>query len=182
MLGVRYIVTDGTLNSPLVTEVLQEASTAGTVLRLYEIQNANLGNLSPTKVIAADNYGDAVARLRDLRGQDTVVVLGTSSLPSDLVPARQAELTVIKAGYHVEARSSGTSILVLPVQFSHCWQLVGKSTGKVGIFRANIVQIGLYFQGDLDVDLRFGLGLLNSSCRRQDGNDMRRNFSSTAGG
>ena len=182
MLGVRYIVTDGALNGPLLTEVMHEESAAGTVLRLYENRNANLGNLSPTKVVAADSYGDAVSRLRDLRGRDTVVVLGTASLPPDVVPARQADLTVIKGGYHIEARSSGTSLLVLPVQFSHCWQLVGKSTGKVGIFRANLVQIGLYFQGDLDVDLRFGFGLLNSSCRRQDGDDMRRNFSRTAGG
>ncbi len=182
MLGVRYIVTDAALKSPLATEVLQEASAAGTVLRLYEILNANLGNLSPTKVIAADSYADAVSRLRDLRSRDTVVVLDATSLPSDPVPAQRADLTVIKGGYHVEARSSGTSLLVLPVQFSHCWQLVGKSTGKVGIFRANIVQTGLYFRGDLDVDLRFGFGLLNSSCRRQDGDDMRRNFSRTAGG
>jgi hypothetical protein len=182
MLGVRYIVTDGTLNSPLVTEVVQEASAAGTVLRLYEIQNANMGNLSPTKVISADNYGDAISRLRDLRGRDTVVVLGNPSLPPAIVPARQADLTVIKGGYHIEARSSGTSLLVLPVQFSHCWQLVEKSTGKAGIFRANIVQTGLYFRGDISADLRFGFGLLNSSCRKQDGDDMRRNFSRTAGG
>ena len=176
MLGVRYIVSDATVNSPLVTEVLHETSAAGTSLRLYEIRNANLGNLSPAKVIVADGYGDAVARLRDLQGQDTVVVIGPAALPSDAVAAHGAVLSVTNDGYHVEARSAGTSLLVLPVQFSHCWRLVGQPTGKASIFRANIIQTGIEFQGSINADLRFEFGLLNAGCRRQDADDMRRHF------
>ena len=52
-LGVRYIISDGTLNSPLVTEVARETGKEETTVRLYELQNANLGNLSPTKVVTA---------------------------------------------------------------------------------------------------------------------------------
>ena len=102
MLGVRYIISDGTVNSPSVTEVMHETSPAGT-LRLYEIHNVNLGNFSPTKVVTANSYDDAVAQLQDLQGPDTVVLLGSLPLRSPVVSADQARLTVIKGGYHISA-------------------------------------------------------------------------------
>jgi hypothetical protein len=177
MLGVSYIISDGALNGPLIAEVMRETSAAETTLRLYEIRNANLGNFSPTKVVTADSYSDAVLRLRNLQAQDTVVLLGSSSPPSDLVPASQARLTVIKGGYHIEAQSPGASLLVLPVQFSHCWQTAGQPDGQASIFRANVVQTGIFFRGKIESDLRFGFGLSNSGCRRQDSADMDRYFS-----
>ena len=61
---------------------------------------------------------------------------------------------------------------MLPVQFSHCWQLVAEPESKASVFRANIMQTGIYFQGNLNADLRFGFGLANSSCRKQDAHDM----------
>jgi hypothetical protein len=171
LLGVRYVVSDGTLNSSSVTEVLRETSTAGT-LRLYEIHDVNLGNFSPTKVVTVDSYDDAVSQLQELQGRDTVVLLGSLPLRSTAVSAQEARLTVEKGGYRINARSPGTSLLVLPVQFSHCWQLVARPESKAAIFRANIIQTGIYFQGNLDADLRFGFGLTNSTCRRQDAEDM----------
>jgi hypothetical protein len=178
LLGVRFVVSDGTVTSPLVTEVLRETSTAGT-LRLYELENVNLGNFSPTEAVTADSYDDAVSRLRNLQGRDTVILLGPLSLPPSLVPATQARLIVEKGGYHVSAQSRESSLLVLPVQFSHCWQLVPRAGGKAIAFRANIIQTGIFFQGGLDADLRFGFGLTNSSCRRQDAGDMAEYLSST---
>jgi hypothetical protein len=176
-LGVRYIISDGTLNSPLVTEVARETGKEETTVRLYELKNANLGSLSPTKVVTAQSYDDAVSDLRQF--PDAAILLGSTSLPADLVSAHQARLTIIKGGYHITAESAGTSLLVLPVQFSHCWELVGAPEGKAGLFRANIVQTGIYFQGKIDADLRFGFGVTDSSCRKRDGSDMRKYFSAS---
>ena len=120
LLGVRYVVSDGTVSSPSVTEILQQRRAAGT-LRLYEIENVNLGNFSPTEVVVASSYDDAVARLKHMQGRDTVILLDSAPLPSPLVPAVQARLVVEKGGYHIKAQSSGNSLLILPVQFSHCW-------------------------------------------------------------
>ena len=106
MLGVRYVISDGTLNSSLVTEVMRETSPAETtILRLYEIQNVNLGNFSPTKVVTADSYDDAVLHLQNLQGPDTVILLGPLPVPPDVVSARRARLTVIKGGYHIRRRA-----------------------------------------------------------------------------
>ena len=77
LLGVRYVVSDGTVSSPSVTEILQQRRAAGT-LRLYEIENVNLGNFSPTEVVVASSYDDAVARLKHIQGRDTVILLDSA--------------------------------------------------------------------------------------------------------
>jgi hypothetical protein len=108
-LGVRYIISDGTLNSPLVTEVARETGKEETTVRLYELQNANLGNLSPTKVVIAQSYDDAVSDLREF--PDAAILLGSTSLPADLVPAHQARLTIIKGGYHITAERPNLALV-----------------------------------------------------------------------
>ena len=71
MLGVRYIISDGALNGSLITEVMRETSpTETTILRLYEVRIRNLGNSSPTKVVTADSYDDAVLHLQNLQSPD----------------------------------------------------------------------------------------------------------------
>jgi hypothetical protein len=178
MLGVRYIVSDGMLDHPSATEVLTETSPAKTTLRLYEIRNANLGNWSPTKVVVADGYDSAVPAAEKI-DPDSLILLEPMALPPDLVPAQQARLTVMKGGYHIAARSAGASLLILPVQFSHCWQLRAEPENKGSVFRANIVQTGIFFRDKIDADLRFGFGLMNSTCRRQDADDMYKHFTTS---
>jgi hypothetical protein len=176
MLGVRYLISDGTLDNQSVTEVLSETSPVGTTLRLYELRNANLGNWSPTNVVIADGYISAVSSIEKMRS-DMVVLLEDMGLPPDLVPAHQARLTVLKGGYHITARSTGASLLILPVQFSHCFQLIPVPDSKGSVFRANLVQTGISFQDKIDAELRFEFGLTNSSCRRQDADEMYKYFS-----
>jgi hypothetical protein len=176
MMGVRYVVSDGKLDHPLVTEVLTETSPAETTLHLYEIRHANLGNWSPTKTVVADGFDSAVSSLEKIQ-PDSVILLEPMALPSDLVPAHQARLTAVKGGYHITARSAGVSLLILPIQFSHCWQLVAEPESKGIVYRANLVQTGLFFRDKIDAELRFGFGLRNSSCRRQDADDMYKYFS-----
>jgi hypothetical protein len=175
MLGVRYVVSDGTLDYPSVTEVSTETSPEETTLRLYEIRNANLGTLSPTRVIVADSYDKAASSLEKMQ-PDTVVLLERTTLPSDLVSADQARLTATKGGYHIAARSAGASLLILPVQFSHCWQLIAEQGSKNSVFRANLVQTGIFFRDKIDAELRFGFGVMDSSCRSQDADDMYKYF------
>jgi hypothetical protein len=175
MLGVRYIISDGRLDHPSATELLTETSPAETTLRLYEIRNANRGNWSPTSVILADDYDSALSSLEKMKPA-SVLLLEPMAPASDLVPADQVRLTAMKGGYHVTARSAGASLLVLPVQFSHCWQLVAQPESQGAIYRANLVQTGIFFRDKIDAELRFALGLTNSNCRRRDADDMHKYF------
>ncbi len=49
-LGVRFVIADGTLADPSIKRVLTETGKAGATVNLYEIEGANLGQFSPTKV------------------------------------------------------------------------------------------------------------------------------------
>ncbi len=64
-------------------------------------------------------------------------------------------------------------MVVLPVQFSHCWKIEDSTViGVPRIFRANIVQTGILFKDNVDVRLRFDFEPWRASCRLQDGSDL----------
>lgn len=64
-------------------------------------------------------------------------------------------------------------MVVLPIQFSHCWQIESvKSAERPRIFRANIVQTGILFKNNIDVRLRFAFEPWRTSCRLQDARDL----------
>jgi hypothetical protein len=90
------------------------------------------------------------------------------------VPVSRVRLVAVRDGYQLTAAARGTAMLVLPVQFSHCWRaeaLAGKDLPR--ILRANVVQTGILFEHDLDVRLRFDFEPWRADCRRQDARDLK---------
>jgi hypothetical protein len=79
----------------------------------------------------------------------------------------------VKDGYGLTASAPGWSMVVLPVQFSHCWKIeTPNNMDSPRIFRANIVQTGILFKDNADVRLRFDFEPWRASCRLQDGRDL----------
>jgi hypothetical protein len=67
--------------------------------------------------------------------------------------------------------------VVLPLQFSHCWQIesankTSDNTDLPRVLRANIIQTGILFKQDIDVRLRFDFEPWKASCRLQDARDL----------
>jgi hypothetical protein len=174
-LGVRFVIADGTLADPTIDLVMTESGKQGATINLYEIKGPNLGQFSPTRVTWAADYAAAIAALRepaDLAGR--VVLLGPSER-SELVSAAGARLVALRGGYRVTAAAPGTAMLVLPVQFSHCWRIERPTDDDLPrVFRANVVQTGVLFKGDLDATLRFDFQPWRASCRLQDAHDVER--------
>ena len=173
-LGVRFVIADGSLADPAIKHVLTEAGKAGATVNLYELEGANVGQLSPTKVMWATDYSAAVTALREHgEVERRVVVFGPPGRPSEFVSASGARLVVVRDGYRLTASAPGNAMLVLPVQFSHCWQIEdGKSADFPRIFRANIVQTGILFKDSIDLRLRFEFEPWRASCRLEDARDL----------
>jgi hypothetical protein len=170
-LGVRFVIADGGLTDPSIELVLTESGKAGATVNLYEIKGANLGQFSPTQVIVARDYPAAIAALRELRDLENQVVL--SFWRGDLVRASSSRLVVLRDGYQLTASAPGRALLVLPVQFSHCWKIEGGRDRVVPrIFRANIVQTGILFKDSVDARLRFRFEPWDASCRLEDARDL----------
>jgi hypothetical protein len=71
----------------------------------------------------------------------------------------------------VAGHSDGTSLVILPQQFTNCLKA---SDSRVRIVRANLMWTGVVFSGDIDTDIRFAYGMFSPGCRVDDLADMRR--------
>jgi hypothetical protein len=173
-LGVRFVIADGTLSGPATEFVMTESGNDGAKVNLYEIEGANVGQFSPTEVTWAADYAAAVSFLRnqpDLARR--MVLLGAPEPQMQLSSGSRARLVVLRDGYRLTASAPGLAAVVLPIQFSHCWHIKSPTAVNLPrIFRANVVQTGVLFKGDVDVRLRFDFEPWRTSCRLQDARDL----------
>ena len=174
-LGVRYIISDQPVPAP--AHLAEKMSSGELEHYLYELPDPNLGNYSPTEIrIARD--ATAVLRLMSDPGFDfrKSVVLDHVSAQR-LQPAREATLTLVRGGWRIRASSAGTSLLLLPVQFSGCLALEEEPSSKgrvVSVQRANLASTALIFSGDIDVTLSLRVSpFWKPHCRLEDAQDVK---------
>src|SRR5258707_15850642 len=97
VLGVRFVIADGTLSDPLIERVMMESGKDGAIVNLYEIKGANIGQLSPTQVIWAADYSTAVRILRAQADfEQRLVLLGNLEQPLRLVRESCARLFALR--------------------------------------------------------------------------------------
>jgi hypothetical protein len=100
-------------------------------------------------------------------------VITDAFLQGSFTPATGVTLTVVTGGLDVRASGGKVSLLVLPIQYSHCWQF--EDAPNTSLFRANLLQLGVIFSGALNGRLRFRFGpFWYSACRLEDVKDMER--------
>ena len=141
------------------------------VYHIYEFLRPNTGNYSPTEVLTAESGADIMARIGVPGFDYTRQVVLSAPVGEKLSPARDMQLIVRRGGLHVSGKSDGTSLVILPLQFSHCLQA---DDPRVRFVRANLLMAGLIFSGELDTDVRFGYGIFSPRCRRVDLADVKR--------
>jgi len=137
---------------------------------LYELPNPNVGNYSPTEVITARSGSKIMAILRQPDFDFTRQAVVSAPLTQTLVPASEMRLSAIRGGLHVSGKSDGTSLVILPQQFSHCLRA---RDSRVRFVRANLMMAGLIFSGDIDTDILFDYGIFSPECRHADLVDLK---------
>jgi hypothetical protein len=171
LLGVRYVITDTDTDAgKIVTEIPFKGHAS---LRLVELADVNVGNYSPTEIERVPDFRSGLAALHDPNFNGSRKVLSDVELNEPFVPAKLERLVYEKDGFRLQAESAGVSLLILPIQYSHCWNVQGE--GALGLFRANLMQLGVRFRGKLDAKLVFRYGpILAGACRIEDLRDMTR--------
>lgn len=172
MLGVRFLITD---HDPGFGRVVADVPVEGRPdARLIELSDPNLGGYSPTRTILAGSAQaalDALAR-SGFDGRTEIVL--DETLDTALVPATRSRLDVLQDGLRISAESPGRSLLLLPVQYSRCWEIGARAPG-VRLLRANLVQMAVMFEGKLEAELRLRFGpIWASSCRFEDMREVDR--------
>jgi hypothetical protein len=136
---VRYLLSDKLLAER--TPVLSYRLVAGRDLHVYSVPDTNLAGYAVTKVRRAASGREAIALLADptLDPRATAVLTTSDELPP-VVPVSGSSLTIERGGYRIEAESPGTSLLVLPIEYSHCLGADLTTTGANAprLLRANL--------------------------------------------
>jgi hypothetical protein len=170
--GTRFVMHNATIASEFAELKMRYVTPRGTTVYLYELPHSNRDGFSPTRVHVIPLAKDYVALLgRDEFDFRNDVALA-EAINVSLVPASKSEMYFPKDGVRVVAESVGTSLVVLPVQYSRC--LKTNSGDQVQLLRANLVQVGLLFERKVDTTFNFQTGpLLNPRCRSDDLRDLK---------
>jgi hypothetical protein len=178
VLGVRYYVADPVsavwaekAGFPHFTFPRRPLSGATGLWHIYEFPQPNVGDYSPTEVVIATSGPEMAAVMRTETFDFTKQVVLSKAQPQRLVPARDMRLSLIHDGFHLSGHSNGTSLVILPQQFSHCLRARDE---RVRIVRADLLMAGVIFSGDVDTDILFEYGIFTPGCRRGDLADIRR--------
>jgi hypothetical protein len=170
LLGVRYLMSDKRL--PDRTPVLEHRLVEGRDLFVYSVPNTNAAGYPVTQTRRANSAQEAVALLADpAMDLRSVAVLTDGDEVPALVKTDRSSLLVEHGGYRIEATSPGTSLLVLPIEYSHC--LRPEWTSVTGaqpprLLRANLTMAAILFAGEVKGRLVLRYGPLSSGCRIED--------------
>jgi hypothetical protein len=172
LLGVRYLIRDKL--SPDRLPVLQYHLTKGHDLYIYSVPGTNVAGYAVTQTLLAGTAQDAIRLLADpsLDPSRVAVLTQAEDMPT-LVPTSRSVLIVERGGYRIEAESPGTSLLVLPIEYSHCLRAHLTTTGAnpPRLLRANLTMAAILFSGRVEGSLKLRFGPWSSRCRIEDWRD-----------
>jgi hypothetical protein len=189
-IGVRFIITDFPISGPKLRLELtiptppsaqqlfapSLPSLKSFQLYLYELEDVNLGQFSPTEVNKKEDASSILAALADTASDLNHTVFGVVPVSGPLRKADMESVTIVRDGYRIRASSEGLSMLLLPFEFSHCLNVVDRTAGPAPrIFRADLLLTGVLFDRRLDSDIVFRAGPgFGARCRLQDLEDANR--------
>jgi len=187
--GVRFVVTDRPFDSELRLRQVLEVPVSEAYLKragiprqiptfklyLYQLNGVNVGQYSPTEPRVVRRASEML----DVLGDPVVDLMRTfvvsENMPGGLSAATLREFLIERGQFTVRATTAGRSVLVLPMEYSRCLDLVTRPAGShAQLFRANLLMTGIIFEGDLDVTIFYRTGpFMASGCRLRDTDDMK---------
>ena len=141
------------------------------IWQIYEVSRPNVGDLSPTEVVTAGTAAEIMRALMAPNFDFGHQAVLETEIGQPLVPARDMRLVRIRGSVHVSGNSNGTSLVILPLQFTHCLRARDQ---RVRLVRANLMMTGMIFSGVLDTDILFDYGIFSPRCRHADLADTKR--------
>lgn len=164
LLGVRAVVTDAEIGGATLADTL---SRDGRTLRIYRLDDVNLGQYSPTRVVRVQKAAEAIARMAADSFDPKLDAVVEEGMPPGLTPAQSVSVTVETGPrLRVRATSPGRSLIVLPFEFSHCLRLSGAANAR--LLPVNLQQLGVLFENEADIAIEYRYGVFDSTCRGTD--------------
>jgi hypothetical protein len=173
-MGVRFIITDLQLRANRARMTQVWPLSGGIALYLYELSDPNVAGFSPLKLSGPIRPAELLHRIGSEPALFESEAFVESPTAQILVPVERSQVVFERGAVHVTARSTGTSALLLPVQFSHCFRVAGQKPDGIKVLRANLVHTLVLFERELDIRLRWEFSFWrNRGCRLRDAEDVR---------
>jgi hypothetical protein len=171
--GMRYIVRDSDSPGGGAVRVVSWKT-----FDVYELPNPNLGSYTPTETVTIGSADHAIAHLRDPVFDPTKQVLvDDAGSIGPLVPSEPAKIVFERGGFHVTGNSRGRTLIVLPIEFTHCFSTISTDglPTTARLIRVNIAQTGLLFERSVNMSVQYrDWPLASPECRRADYQDSLR--------
>lgn len=176
LLGVRYLILPEP--TPPVGRLLLSEAVSGRNWRLFELAVPNLRGYSPTILNVRQDFASTVDIIVDDRVDLTKHAVVKIQIAESLTQAEGATLAVVGSDLHVRAHSTGRSLIVVPLEYSHCLEVRFARSDlprdKATLHRVDGVLTGILFEHELDIILEFRTGpLRNQLCRLDDYHDLK---------
>lgn len=186
LLGVRFVLSteaylDGLEKRAFLTPEGLEA------LRLYEVPEVNYKGISASRVQFVSSVNEAIDVMRrDDFMLDTAVMV---SMPgqhmeehiTELSPVTGSRIAVKNGAYHIVAESKGKSLLILPIELSHCTDVTALSGDVPELLNVDVALTGVYFDRKLDISLVTRTGAFhNPRCRLKDYQQFKASYRSAS--
>jgi hypothetical protein len=175
LLGVRYVLTPE--QSVANGEVRASEERPGQRWYLIELSETNLATFSPTAVETRRDLTSTLDFVVDENVDLTKQAVLQEEIVGTLVPVRASSLSMVDQDLHIVAESAGQSLVVVPVEFSHCMTLKEAHPGRgarATLLRTDGLLSGILFEHALDALLSFRVGpLSNPLCRWQDYQEIK---------
>lgn len=173
-MGVRFIITDLQLRANRARMTQVSPLSVGIALYLYELSDPNVAGFSPLKLSGPISPAELLHRIGSQPALFESEAFVDSPTAQMLVPVERSQVVFERGGVHVTARSADASALLLPLQYSHCFRLVGERADGIKVLRANLIHTLVLFERDLDIRLRWEFSFWrNRGCRLRDAEDAR---------
>lgn len=170
LMGVSYVIT----TMPAIPNLEQRASLSFKdgllALHLYHIPQANIAGISARRLVNAADlpHAEEIMDASEFNLQDAVIINQSQSF-SHLVPAQQSKMIMGAAGFRLQAKSNGTTLLILPLEFSHCLEVTPHHGEMPIIMRVDASLTGILFNKLVDVSIDSTTGAFhNPRCRLKD--------------
>jgi hypothetical protein len=175
LLGVRYVLMpqpDGSLG-----ELRASEDRAGEQWGLIELPKPNLATYSPILIETRRDLSSMLDFVVDDSIDLSEKAVAQEQVPGPLTPVRSVALSMAGKDLRVVADSDGPSLIVVPVEFSHCLELIEtlvEQGGGATVLRIDGLLTGIVFAHHIDAVLSFRIGPLhNPTCRWADYRDLK---------
>jgi len=164
LFGIRFIISDVYLNDSDL-KLKGKIFTNMSNVYLYERRLVSNGISLPYKPIELTQSKSVFSLMKDDLFNNNVhfFVKRLNASMNKLEPASDVSLSLAPGGYRVKAQSKSSSLIVLPLEYSHCFSLEDQDAQLIQV---NGSFLGIVFQKNLDTSLSYiNSPFTNSYCR-----------------